>query len=190
MSKKMKIGITVGAVVIIALIIVIALLANVSNTEPRDYEEKVEKMAKAIYSKSKMEEVIEDEIVDLITATAWQNIVGNYSEPVKIDNLKNELKNVKKDDDRVKELKNALVDYVESREKNNGSEVKVTNIKKPKQNQKNKKIWTIKAEIDDYEYVFIFYNGKIIDFTDDFEEDSGDIKMESLFQYMLEYYHL
>lgn len=187
MKGKLKIIVAIVVAIIVGTGVIIAI--NISNREPSDYEEKIEKMGKAFSDKSEMEEVIEDGTIDLPVATAWQEIVGDYDETVKIDNLKNELKKIKTDDKRMKELKEALIEYAEEEEEEE-YKIKVTNIRKPKQNEKNKKIWTVKATLNDYDYVFIFYKDNIIDVGDDFEEKNGDMKVDSWFKMMIEYYNL
>ena len=149
-------------------------------------------MVKAMSSKSKMSDLIDDGTIDLRAATAWINAIDD--DGIKNSDFKEELKETKKNDSDITELKKALKDYAKGEE---GEKLKVESIEKPGQNKKNKKIWTVKVNCkynDDYDGTFtvIFYNGKIIDLADDEVEydDDGNIEyIDSFFKRALYYYN-
>lgn len=182
----------VVCIVLVIAIIAVIVLANILNTKPSKYEKKVTAMVKAISSKSKMSDLIDDGTIDLRAATAWINAIDD--DGIKNSDFKEELKETKKNDSDITELKKALKDYAKGQE---GEKIKVESIEKPEQNKKNKKIWTVKVNCkynDDYDGTFtvIFYNGKIIDLIDDEVEydDDGNIEyIDSLFKMMLDYYN-
>lgn len=160
-------------VVIIVLIVAICML----NTKPKNYKKKVELVGEAFASKSKMSDAIKKGYIDSRAAAAWLEAEQNA------DDLKKELKDMKKDDERVEELEEALKEYAKGE---SGEKIKVVDIEKPEKSSKD--IWKVKATIkykDDYkdEWIFVFYKGKIIDVQD----DGGD---DSLFEMMVDYYNL
>lgn len=182
----------VVCIILVIAIIAVIVLANILNTKPSKYEKKVTAMVKAMSSKSKMSDLIDDGTIDLRAATAWINAIDD--DGIKNSDFKEELKETKKNDSDITELKKALKDYAKGEE---GEKLKVESIEKPWQNKKNKKIWTVKVNCkynDDYDGTFtvIFYNGKIIDLTDDEVEydDDGNIEyIDSCFKRALDYYN-
>ncbi len=193
--KSHKKSIIIISAVIIAIVAITVILCCVLNKKPSKYEEKVKDLAKAFYDESKMKQIIGDNIVDLKASAAWIKTIDDSMDDINIEeNIKElnaELKDTNKDDDEVKELKEALKDYANLREKDD-TRIKVKNIKKPKQSKNNKKVWTVEATWDYGEYgdekmIYIFYNGKIIDVG---EYDKEDSTMESFFKMTVEYYNL
>ena len=182
----------VVCIILVIAIIAVIVLANILNTKPSKYEKKVKAMVKAMSSKSKMSDLIDDGTIDLRAATAWINAIDD--DGIKNSDFKEELKETKKNDSDITELKKALKDYAKGEE---GEKLKVESIEKPEQNKKNKKIWTVKVNCkynDDYDGTFtvIFYNGKIIDLADDEVEydDDGNIEyIDSFFKRALDYYN-
>lgn len=182
----------VVCIILVIAIIAVIVLANILNTKPSKYEKKVKAMVKAMSSKSKMSDLIDDGTIDLRAATAWINAIDD--DGIKNSDFKEELKETKKNDSDITELKKALKDYAKGEE---GEKLKVESIEKPGQNKKNKKIWTVKVNCkynDDYDGTFtvIFYNGKIIDLADDEVEydDDGNIEyIDSFFKRALYYYN-
>lgn len=193
--KSHKKSIIIISAVIIAIIAITVILCCVLNKKPNKYEDKVKDLAKAFYDESKMKQIIGDNIIDLKASAAWIKNIDDSMDDINIEEnieeFNSELKDTKKDDNEVKELKKALKDYANLREEDD-TRIKVKNIKKPKQSKKNKKVWTVEATWDYGEYgdekmIYIFYNGKIIDVGEYDEEDST---MESFFKMTVEYYNL
>ena len=111
-----------------------------------------------------MKDAIE-KYVDLRGAAAFQEADLDYKD------LKKEYKKMKKDADEVDDMEKALKAYAKESEDSDLS-VSVSKIGKPKQNSKNKKIYTVSAtmslkssygSISDQSVRFVFYKGKIID---------------------------
>lgn len=151
-NKKVAIGV-VAALLVVILIIVIA--AN--GGKPSKYQEKIKTVTKALSSESKMKKALGD-VIDVRAAAAWQEADKKASD------FNKEYKNMKKNSDEVEDLEKALKKYAENHE---NYDIKVKNIKEPKKNSKNKKIYTTSANlvVNDNETAvkFIFYKGKIID---------------------------
>lgn len=152
------------AVALVVVIIVIAVLSTIFSAKPKKYEEKIKTFTKALSSESKMKDVIE-KYVDLRGAAAFQEADLDYKD------LKKEYKKMKKDADEVDDMEKALKAYAKESEDSDLS-VSVSKIGKPKQNSKNKKIYTVSAtmslkssygSISDQSVRFVFYKGKIID---------------------------
>ncbi len=152
------------AVALVVVIIVIAVLSTIFSAKPKKYEEKIKTFTKALSSESKMKDAIE-KYVDLRGAAAFQEADLDYKD------LKKEYKKMKKDADEVDDMEKALKAYAKESEDSDIS-VSVSKIGKPKQNSKNKKIYTVSAtmslkssygSISDQSVRFVFYKGKIID---------------------------
>ena len=152
------------AVALVVVIIVIAVLSTIFSAKPKKYEEKIKTFTKALSSESKMKDAIE-KYVDLRGAAAFQEADLDYKD------LKKEYKKMKKDADEVDDMEKALKAYAKESEDSDVS-VSVSKIGKPKQNSKNKKIYTVSAtmslkssygSIADQSVRFVFYKGKIID---------------------------
>lgn len=197
-NKKVVAIVTVCVVIFIAIITVLTLILN---GKPSKYEEKVKDLAKAFYSEDKMKSAIKNETIDLVAAAAWIETIDDSMDGVDVEehikDFKKDLKDTKKDDENVEEIEKALIDYAKLRESDETT-IKVTNIKKPKQSKKDKKIWTVDAT---WEYKlfdgdtskskmrYVFYDGKIVDIGE-IEEIDGKNVMESFFKMTVEYYHL
>ena len=152
------------AVALVVVIIVIAVLSTIFSAKPKKYEEKIKTFTKALSSESKMKDAIE-KYVDLRGAAAFQEADLDYKD------LKKEYKKMKKDADEVDDMEKALKAYAKESEDSDVS-VSVSKIGKPKQNSKNKKIYTVSAtmslkssygSIADQSVRFVLYKGKIID---------------------------
>ena len=151
------------AILAILLIVIIIIVIAVNGGKPSKYQEKIKNVTKALSSESKMKKAIGD-VIDLRGAATWQEVNQKAAD------FNKEYKNIKKDGDEAKELERALKQYAENNEKK-GYEVKVRNIKEPKKNSNNKKIYTVSSTFVTNQYGseketdvrFIFYNGKIID---------------------------
>ena len=152
------------AVALVVVIIVIAVLSTIFSAKPKKYKEKIKTFTKALSSESKMKDAIE-KYVDLRGAAAFQEADLDYKD------LKKEYKKMKKDADEVDDMEKALKAYAKESEDSDVS-VSVSKIGKPKQNSKNKKIYTVSAtmslkssygSIADQSVRFVFYKGKIID---------------------------
>ena len=160
------------AVALVVVIIVIAVLSTIFSAKPKKYEEKIKTFTKALSSESKMKDAIE-KYVDLRGAAAFQEADLDYKD------LKKEYKKMKKDADEVDDMEKALKAYAKESEDSDIS-VSVSKIGKPKQNSKNKKIYTVSATMSlkssygsrsDHSVRFVFYKGKIIDIL---SKGSGD----------------
>lgn len=159
------------AIVVVIAIIVIAILANVVfSAKPKKYEDKIKDLAKALSSESKMEDLIEDNIIDLRGAAAWIEADQDA------EDIKKEYKDIKKDSDEVDDMEKALKKLAKN---NEDSEISYTikSIKEPKKSEKNSKIYTVSATLipeysnsyseivgsSEYSIKITFYKGKIID---------------------------
>lgn len=153
--------VAIAIVAVIALILVIAIVAAVAGSGPKKYEEKMKDFTKALYSESKMKDAV-DEIVDLRAAAAWQEA------DKEAEDFNKEYKKMKKNDDEVKDLEDALIEYAAEAE-DSDMKIKISDIKKPRKDKDNKKIYTISATLENTETdtevkaKFVFYQDKIID---------------------------
>lgn len=160
-NKKNLIKVGVAIVVVILLIVI---LSAIFSAKPRKYEDKIKDFTKALTSESKMKDLLEKgKIVDLRAAAAFQEADLDY------EDLNKEYKSMKKGADEVDDLEKALKAYAED---NEDYKVSVSKIGKPKQNKKNKKVYTVSATLklessygstDDQSVKFVFYKGKLID---------------------------
>lgn len=169
------------AVALVAVIIVIAVLSTIFSAKPKKYEEKIKTFTKALSSESKMKDAIE-KYVDLRGAAAFQEADLDYKD------LKKEYKKMKKDADEVDDMEKALKAYAKESEDSDVS-VSVSKIGKPKQNSKNKKIYTVSAtmslkssygSIADQSVRFVFYKGKIIDILSKGNSDDSSMFKNAL----------
>lgn len=162
-----------GVIAAIVAIIVIIFLANVVfSNKPRKYEDKVKNIVKALNSESKMKEAIDDKLIDLKGAAAWMEA------DQEAEDFKKEYKGLKKDSDEIEEMEDGLKKYAENNE-GGSSEYKVKNIKEPKKDKDNGKIYSVTATLvmengysAERQVKIMFYKGKVIDILDK-ETDSS-----------------
>lgn len=176
--QKVVIPVAIAVLVLLVIMIVMALAGR----GPSKYEDKVKEMTKALYSEDKMKSAI-SKIIDVRAAAAWQEA------ECKSKNFNKEYKKMKKNADEVDDLKDALKEMATGYG-DDDIKFKVSNIKKPKQDSKNKKIYTVSATLeevyDDSSYndkmkvKFVFYGNKIIDILD---EDDDSLFADALSNY-------
>lgn len=169
-------------VAVVAVIIIVAIVAAILGGGPSKYENKIKDFTKALYSESKMKSAF-DKIFDAKAAVAWEEADGDTKD------FKKEYKKIKKDDDEISDMKDDLKKIAEKCE-DSEMKFKVSKIKKPKKDSKNKNIYTVSATLS-YEYngssssdatvKFVFYKNKIIDII---EKDSKESFITSLRKFL------
>lgn len=153
---------------IIILIIAAIIFVIIKNNNKNKYEEIIPEFFEAINSEKNMKEFYKNNI-NFKGVVAWQEANENSKE------FKKTYKKVKKDSEEIDNAEDALLDITDSNRYIGKTKIKVKNIGKVKVDKNNKKIYKVpvKAEIK-YEYgsyqsdfVFVFYNNKIIDIVAD-----------------------
>lgn len=162
LKNKKMIGSVIVAVV--AIIVMILLLNIVFSSKPRKHEEKVKNIVKALSSESKMKDAIDDKLIDVKGAAAW------LEADQEAEDFKKEYKDLKKDSDEIEDMEEGLKKLAESNE-DLKREYKVKNIKEPKKDKDNKKIYSVTATLitegsyydAEQQIKVIFYKGKVVD---------------------------
>lgn len=154
-----------GAIAGIVAIIVIVLLLNVVfSSKPKKHEEKIKNLVKALASESKMKDAIDDKLIDIKGAAAWMEA------DQEAEDFKKEYKDLKKDSDEIEEMEDGLKNLAKDNE-DLEREYKVKNIKEPKKDKDNKKIYSVTATLvsegsyydSEQQIKVIFYKGKVVD---------------------------
>ena len=162
LKNKKLIGGVIAAIV--AMIVVILLLNVIFSSKPKKYEEKIKNVVKALSSESKMKDAIDDKLIDIKGAAAWMEA------DQEAEDFKKEYKDLKKDSDEIEEMEDGLKELAKSNEELE-REYKVKNIKEPKKDKDNKKIYSVTATLvteggyydSEQQIKVIFYKGKVVD---------------------------
>lgn len=152
-----------GVIAAVVLLIVVILLVNIIfSSKPKKHEDKVKDVIKALYSEDKMKEAIDDKLIDVKGAAAWME-ADQESE-----DFKKEYKKLKKNADEIEDMEEGLKEYAKKSD-SYSSDYKVKNIKEPKKDKDNKKIYTVTATLvsgdsdNGRQIKVVFYKGKVID---------------------------
>lgn len=174
--------------IILVVIVILLILAILGGTAAffiiknlKKHKKIIPEFGEAIVSEEKMEKFIKNN-VDLKGAVAWQKAGGDSKD------FESEYKDIDKDADEIEKAEDKLLKVAKLYEKAEDVSVSIKNIGDPKEDNDNKKIYTVSAkmemekddESESGKLKFVFYKNKVIDITlDDSSIFEGIVKNKS-----------
>ena len=109
-----------------------------------------------------MKDAIDDKLIDVKAAAAWMEA------DQEAEDFKKEYKKLKKKADEIEDMEEGLKEFAKKSD-SYSTDYKVKNIKEPKKDKDNKKIYTVTATLvpgnsdSGKQIKVVFYKGKVID---------------------------